>query len=79
LFQSVDPPNIALGKPVSMSSVWHPFSAHANEAVDGNRSGNAVLTHYQRNPWIRIDLLTKVLLFIHIFWQKSTVPCEDLE
>jgi hypothetical protein len=59
--------------------MWHPYSAHPSEAVDGNRSGNVVLTRSQSDPWIRIDLLTKVLLFIHIFWQKSTVPCEDLE
>jgi hypothetical protein len=54
--------NIALGKPVSMSSVWDLFSASPSEAVDGNRSGNVVMTRYQSNPWIRIDFLKRVLL-----------------
>jgi hypothetical protein len=59
----VDPnPNIALGKPASMSSHWTTHSGPASVAVDGNRSGIFLQTNFEYGSWVKIDLLKEVLL-----------------
>ena len=60
--------NIALGKPVSVSSSrhWDPFSGPASVIVDGNRYERFVHTRYENRAWFKIDLLKEVLfLFLN--------------
>jgi hypothetical protein len=56
--------NIALGKPVTMSSFWKLHSGPASVAVDGKRSGILLHTNYEYGSWVKIDLQQEVLLAI---------------
>jgi hypothetical protein len=59
--------NIALGKPVSVSSIWDLYSGRpASVIADGNRKGRFVHTRYEVRAWFKIDLLKEVLfLFLN--------------
>ncbi|XP_051501834.1 fucolectin-7-like isoform X2 [Myxocyprinus asiaticus] len=53
------PENLALGKNATQSSTWYTW--YAGHAIDGNRglsqpSTWCSSTHYQNNPWWRVDL-----------------------
>ena len=52
--------NIALGKPVSVSSFFAKYSGPRGVAVDGNRHGKFLQTKWQHEPWIKIDLEREV-------------------
>ena len=54
--------NIALRKPVSMSSNWGSYGGPASVAVDGKRDGAFAQTRYESRAWLKIDLLKEVLL-----------------
>ena len=63
--------NIALGKPASMSSHDRRWGGPASDAVDGNRYGRFLYTNYENKPWVKIDLLTEVLLAF-LTWLLTT-------
>lgn len=58
----VDPRvNIALGKPVLMSSRSSMYGESPDVAVDGNKGNPYLHTEDEYGPWVKIDLLNEVL------------------
>ena len=67
-------PNIALRKPVFMSSHWSTYSGPASVVVDGNRGGNFIMTRYESRAWLKIDLLREVY-FVWFSYLVAKVNC----
>ncbi|MEO7733224.1 MAG: toxin TcdB middle/N-terminal domain-containing protein, partial [Kofleriaceae bacterium] len=77
--------NLALGRPVTMSSVFDPSCGPSAAAVDGNTAGTwcsaSSMAHSQLEyqPWLSIDLgnngLDKVVDHIDI-WNRSDALCD---
>ena len=74
-------PNIALRKPVFMSSHWSIYSGAASVVVDGNRAGRFISTRYETRAWLKIDLLREVdfVWFSYLVAKVNCALCAGLE
>ena len=79
--------NIALGKPVFVSSFYTRYSGPESNVVDGNRHSKFLHTKWQQEPWIKIDLerevglaflcRSKSFVFILIILRFSVINIES--